>query len=102
MEREPELEARLAQFVEEHVGGGPPPSAASLCADRPDLIEPLEALIASYLRVATALESGAGIGTVASPAVAGAFPGVSGAAVPIGRATAGKPGRNKCLVRVKW
>src|SRR5512139_1268357 len=91
MEREPELEARLARFVEEHVGGGPPPAAASLCADRPDLIEPLEALIASYLRVATALESGAGIGVVAPPAAAGAFPGVSGAALPIGRATGGKP-----------
>jgi serine/threonine protein kinase len=67
MERDAELEARLASFVEQHVHGESRPSPASLCPDRPDLVEPLGVLIASYLRLVSTLETDAGIGTAPGP-----------------------------------
>jgi Protein kinase domain len=50
-----ELEARLATFVEHHVLHGEQLPAEQVCADRPDLVEPLRGLIEQYLSLTTAL-----------------------------------------------
>jgi serine/threonine-protein kinase len=52
-----ELEARLAQFVEAHVLHGERLAVSELCGDRPDLEEPLAALIRQYLSLTVALDA---------------------------------------------
>jgi serine/threonine-protein kinase len=52
-----ELEARLARFVEHHVLHGERLSLAELCADRPELQEPLAALVRQYLSLTASLDS---------------------------------------------
>jgi serine/threonine protein kinase len=51
-----ELEARLSQFVEAHVLRGERLSMNRLCAGRPDLEEPLAALIEQYLSLTLSLD----------------------------------------------
>lgn len=51
-----ELEARLARFVEHHVLEGERLPLETLCADRPDLLEPLRALVNRYLALTTTLD----------------------------------------------
>ncbi len=51
-----DLEPRLGQFVEHHVLTGERLDAAALCDDRPDLVEPLRALINQYLSITRALD----------------------------------------------
>ncbi|MEO7272012.1 MAG: protein kinase [Vicinamibacterales bacterium] len=50
-----ELEERLAAFVEHHVIRGEQLTAEALCEARPDLLEPLRALIAHYLALTVSL-----------------------------------------------
>ena len=52
-----ELESRLGQFVEHHVLHGERLPARDLCRDRPDLEEPLRALIDQYLSLTRVLEA---------------------------------------------
>jgi serine/threonine protein kinase len=59
-----ELEARLAAFVEHHVLRGEQLPLEPLCADRPDLLQPLRALVDQYLSVTTSLN---GQGPAATP-----------------------------------
>ena len=51
-----DLEARLARFVEHHVLEGEQLAVDLLCADRPDLAAPLNALIHRYLALTASLE----------------------------------------------
>ena len=53
----PELEARLAQFVEHHVLRGERLPVGDLCAGRPDLEQRLAALIQRYLSLTASLDS---------------------------------------------
>jgi hypothetical protein len=53
-----DLEERLARFVEHHVIRGERLPLEHLCADRPDLIEGLRALVDQYLSMTTALGGG--------------------------------------------
>jgi serine/threonine protein kinase len=57
MQTDPELEARLARFVEHHVLHGECLAIESLCEGRPDLIEPLKKLVAEYLDLSAAMSS---------------------------------------------
>ena len=50
-----EIEARLAAFVEHHVLHGERIPVERLCADRPELLQPLRGLIDQYLSLTTAL-----------------------------------------------
>jgi hypothetical protein len=50
-----DLEARLAQFVEQHVLHGVRLPLEPLCADRPELLAPLRALVDQYLSVTSSL-----------------------------------------------
>ena len=54
------LEERLARFVEHHARNGERLAPEALCADRPELIEPLRAAIARYLELDRTLDLGAG------------------------------------------
>jgi hypothetical protein len=58
MEQDPGLESRLNRFVEHHVAHGACLAVDSLCEGRPDLVEPLGALIKSYLNLSTRLGGG--------------------------------------------
>jgi serine/threonine protein kinase len=51
-----DLEARFARFVEHHVLEGERLPLDELCRDRPDLADPLGALIARYLSITTSLD----------------------------------------------
>ncbi len=51
------LEARLARFVEHHVLKGERLDLDQLCADRPDLTEPLRQLIERYLSLTVSLDA---------------------------------------------
>ena len=51
-----DLEARLARFVEHHVLEGEQLPVERLCADRPDLVEPLRTLIEQYLSITASME----------------------------------------------
>jgi serine/threonine-protein kinase len=51
----PELEARLARFVEHHVLHGNRLPLETLCADRPELIPALDALVRRYLALTESL-----------------------------------------------
>lgn len=51
-----DLEARLTRFVEQHVLEGEHLPVDVLCADRPDLAEPLRALIQQYLSLTTSMD----------------------------------------------
>ncbi len=57
MQPNPELEARLARFVEHHVLHGECVPVESLCEGRPDLIEPLRELVGEYLRISSTISS---------------------------------------------
>jgi predicted Ser/Thr protein kinase len=57
MQPDPELEARLARFVEHHVAHGTALPVESLCEGREDLIEPLKKLVAAYLELSSTLGS---------------------------------------------
>lgn len=61
------LEALFAEFVSAHVLDGRPPAAEDLCQGRPDLVEPLKALIHRYLSITAALDDR---GETAPPPVA--------------------------------
>jgi len=52
-----ELEARLGRFVEHHVLRGERLVLSELCADRPELQEPLAALVRQYLSLTASLDS---------------------------------------------
>ena len=51
-----ELEARLGRYVEHHVLRGERLAISDLCADRPDLAEPLGMLVRQYLSLTASLE----------------------------------------------
>jgi len=51
-----ELEARLARWIEHHVLHGVELDPAAVCDKRPDLVEPLRALIGEYRRVSDSLD----------------------------------------------
>ena len=53
----PDLEARLAQFVEHHVLRGERLAVSALCGGRPDLEPRLAALIERYLSLTASLDS---------------------------------------------
>ena len=57
MSEEPasELESLLARYVERHLLAGEKLDPAALCADRPQLLAPLRALIERYQRLDRAL-----------------------------------------------
>jgi len=57
MAADPDLDARLARFVERHALDGTCLPVASLCEDRPDLIAPLQALVDSYLHLTSTLDA---------------------------------------------
>jgi predicted Ser/Thr protein kinase len=57
MEQDPELEARLSRFVEHHVQQGTCLPLETLCEGRPDLAQPLGALIKSYLDLSARLDT---------------------------------------------
>jgi serine/threonine protein kinase len=57
-----DLEARLARFVEHHVLNGERLPVETLCADRPELKQPLDALIQRYLALTAALDGDDGDG----------------------------------------
>lgn len=64
-----DLEGRFERWVEHHVLRGTELDPAALCDDRPDLVEPLRALIADYCRVSGFLDSPrAGIVGTGAPA----------------------------------
>ena len=50
-----DLEDRLAQFVEHHVLRGERLPAERLCEGRPDLVAPLQDLIAQYLSLTASI-----------------------------------------------
>jgi serine/threonine protein kinase len=52
-----ELESRLARFIEHHVLHGTELSIDQLCRDRPDLADPLGALVRRYLSITARLDS---------------------------------------------
>src|SRR6185295_9539374 len=52
-----ELETRLGVFVEHHVLKSEQLDPADLCTDRPELVEPLRALIKRYLSLTISLDS---------------------------------------------
>jgi serine/threonine protein kinase len=52
-----DLEARLGRFVEHHVLHGERLGLSELCADRPELEEPLAALVRQYLSLTASLEA---------------------------------------------
>jgi serine/threonine protein kinase len=54
----PELEERLARFVEHHVRTGERLDVAALCDGRPDLAAPLHALVERYLSITRSLDGG--------------------------------------------
>jgi serine/threonine protein kinase len=75
---EADLEARLAQWVEHHVLHGVDLDPAAVCDGRPDLVEPLRALIDEYRRLSDRLETPpwlAGTPDPATPSVLPAFEG---------------------------
>ncbi len=55
------LEERLARFVEHHVLRGERLPLESLCADRPELVVPLRALVEQYLSLTTSLTGEEGV-----------------------------------------
>lgn len=52
------LEERLARFVEHHVLHGERLPLEPLCADRPELVGPLRALVDQYLSLTSSLSGG--------------------------------------------
>ncbi len=56
MTRPADLEDRLTAFVEHHLRTGETMPVEALCEGRPDLVEPLAALVREYLRVSAALD----------------------------------------------
>jgi hypothetical protein len=52
---ERDAQALLERYVEAHVAGGAPPPLAPLCAERPELLPRLRALVAAYHAVGAAL-----------------------------------------------
>jgi hypothetical protein len=70
-----DIEERLGRFVEHHVLHGERLPLEPLCADRPDLLQPLRALVDQYLSLTSSLSGGPGGAAVAgSPATASALP----------------------------
>lgn len=66
----PDLEERLARFVEHHVLHGERLAVADLCTDRPELASALDALVARYLALTASLDAD----PLADAAPAGAAP----------------------------
>jgi predicted Ser/Thr protein kinase len=60
---DPELEARLARFVERHAVDGTCLPVEELCADRPDLVASLATLVSEYLSLARTLGPPGGVTT---------------------------------------
>jgi hypothetical protein len=73
-----ELEARLARFVEHHVRHGERLPVPPLCADRPELLEPLSALVDRYLSLTTALTGEPSERPAIESAAAGTLPAFDG------------------------
>lgn len=78
MQPDPELEARLARFVEHHVLHDECLPVESLCEDRPDLIEPLKALVKGYLQISSTISSAATQPRPAEPLSSPALPHIEG------------------------
>jgi hypothetical protein len=72
-----DVEDRLARFVEHHVLHGERLPVESLCADRPELVDPLRALVDQYLSLTASL-TGNGDGDAAALPAAGALPAFDG------------------------
>lgn len=67
-----DLDARFGRWVEHHVLHGEALDPAAVCDGRPELMEPLQALIAEYHRVSDTLDRVHGLGSsLAVPALAG-------------------------------
>jgi len=75
--RTADLEERLAAFVEHHLRTGEALPAERLCEGRDDLVAPLRALVARYLRVSAALDTDAD-GQVGARDEAGDLPSFDG------------------------
>ena len=73
-----DLQERLERFVEHHVVHGDALPVETLCEGRPDLVAPLAALVATYLRLSDALE----VTSAARPAAAGQGAATTGATLP--------------------
>ncbi|HSK08374.1 MAG TPA: serine/threonine-protein kinase, partial [Vicinamibacterales bacterium] len=71
----PDVEERLARFVAAHEIEGLTLPAEDLCAGRPDLLAPLQALIDEFLKLARSLDGQAGAAAGAPPAGLPDFPG---------------------------
>jgi len=69
-----DLEERLAGFVEHHLRTGEEPALDQWCADRPDLIEPLQKLVQQYRWVSASLDPA----TVDAAADVGPLPEIAG------------------------
>ena len=65
-----ELESRLARFVEHHVLHGERLPIADLCADRPDLVDSLDALIEQYLTLTVSLDPTPELPALSAPGTA--------------------------------
>jgi Protein kinase domain len=77
MSRDPELAARFERFVEHHVLHGTALPLEVLCDGREDLAASLDNLVARYLDLSSALESGSAA-LAASPATPGPLPAFDG------------------------
>ncbi|MGE5361861.1 MAG: protein kinase domain-containing protein [Bacteroidales bacterium] len=77
---DPELEERLARFIERYLATGVAPDASAICEGRTDLVVQLESLAATYLRLSNDLGDAAGIATVpqAQTSDAAALPVIDG------------------------
>jgi len=73
-----ELEARLARWVEHHVLHGVELDPAAVCDGRPDLVEPLQALVADYRRVSDVLERPHQLTAITAAPVPSALPALDG------------------------
>ena len=74
-----DLEDRLARFVEHHVMHGERLALEPLCADRPDLLAPLRALVDQYLSLSASLTGEiAGSAVTSGSAPAAALPAFDG------------------------
>jgi len=77
MTTSPDLEQRLAAFVEHHLRTGEELPLERVCEGRHELVAPLRALVARYLRVSSALDAGTG-GPAGGRDAAGAPPAFEG------------------------
>jgi hypothetical protein len=74
----PDVEERLARFVEHHVLHGERLPLESLCADRPELVAPLRALVDQYLSLTSSLSGGSPHPAVAGSSTPAALPSFEG------------------------